>query len=69
MTTITFTHCDIRPHRRVVDATVTTGRGVHRVGHLPGEGWFCYCTRTFTCPHIATIRALVPAIDRQETPA
>lgn len=55
--------------RRVVDIDVIHRGTVHRIGWLPSQGWFCGCQRARRCPHIDLVRPLVPALDRQETPA
>lgn len=48
---------------QVVDSVVTAPDGtLHRVGHLPTEGWFCTCPRGKQCAGIKQIRDLIPAI-------
>jgi hypothetical protein len=55
---------------QVADAIVTAPDGtLHRVGHLPQEGWFCTCIRGRRCPAITQIRDLVPAIGPPPDPA
>lgn len=51
--------------KRIVDIVVHTPRGQHRVGHLPHEGWFCVCSRGKRCPHIDTVKKLVPDMEDQ----
>lgn len=62
-TAIEIQYVDTHPHRQVVSVIVVHGNGQrYRIGHLPGEGWFCLCSRAKRCPHIDTIRGLIPAI-------
>lgn len=53
----------VDPTRRIVQAFVTYGDTTHRLGHLPGEGWFCATCRNKKCPHIVTIRNLVTSME------
>lgn len=62
-TAIEIQYVDTHAHRQVVSAVITHGNGQrYRLGHLPGEGWFCLCSKAKRCPHIATISDLVPGI-------
>lgn len=50
---------------RGVAATVTTSSGtIHRLGHLPSEGWFCTCSRGRRCPQIKHVQQLVPRMEK-----
>ncbi|MPZ74007.1 MAG: hypothetical protein GEU74_12390 [Nitriliruptorales bacterium] len=53
----------VDPTRRIVQAFITDGDITHRLGHLPGESWFCTTCRNKRCPHIATIRNLVTPME------
>jgi hypothetical protein len=56
---ITFSHVYIS--RGVVAAWVQTQQNkIHRVGHLPWEGWVCTCPRGRRCPQIDAVKAQVP---------
>lgn len=56
--------------KNTVSAHVADPNGLHhRVGHLPGEGWFCVQHGT-NCHAIGLIRPLVPDIgEPAPTPA
>lgn len=49
--------------RRVVDIRIQHG-SEHRIGHLPSEGWWCSCSRAKRCPHIDSVKALVPPMEQ-----
>jgi hypothetical protein len=56
---VTISHVYIT--RGVVAAWVTTDKpAVHRIGHLPWQGWFCCCPRGKRCSQIAKVKELVP---------
>jgi hypothetical protein len=55
---ITISHVYLS--RGVVAAWVVVDRTVHRVGHLPWQGWFCCCPRGKRCGQIAKVKELVP---------
>lgn len=51
---------------RVVDVTVATEKAVHRIGHLPGEGWWCAsCSRKTRCHQIDTVKKIVPEMENR----
>lgn len=59
MSKVTLSHVYIV--RGVVSAWVETSTGtVHKVGHLPWQGWFCTCKRGKRCSQIGAVKALVP---------
>lgn len=63
MTQVQIDYVDTHPMRQVVSTVVEHGNGQrYRLGHLPGEGWFCVCSRARRCPHIPTVQALIPRI-------
>lgn len=51
--------------KRAVAANVWTSQAKHRLGHLPGEGWFCTCSKGKRCKHIDEVKALVPDMEQQ----
>ena len=53
-----------RPHRGVAATVTTTAGTIHRLGHLPSEGWFCTCPKGKRCPQIAHVQELVPPMER-----
>lgn len=60
---INLDYVDTHAGRQVVSAAVEHPDGNrYRVGHLPGEGWFCVCPRGKGCKQIAAVQALVPRI-------
>lgn len=60
---IRIDYVDTHTYRQVVSAVITHQGGTkHRAGHLPGEGWFCLCSRAKRCPHIQTLKDLIPGI-------
>ena len=49
------------------DVTIHSPSGstrTHHVRHNPTAGWRCLCDRGAHCPHLATIRKLVPPLHR-----
>lgn len=50
--------------KRLVDVVVHSGRAEHRVGHLPGEGWFCVCARGKGCAQIDYVRKITPEMEK-----
>lgn len=67
---IRIDYVDTHAYRQVVSAVVTHHNGQrYRLGHLPSEGWFCTCSRPKACPHIQTLRDLIPGIAPPAAPA
>lgn len=67
---IRIDYVDTHAHRQVVSAAITHQGGTkYRTGHLPGEGWFCTCSRAKRCPHIQTLKDLIPGIAPPADPA
>lgn len=59
MSDVLITHVYVS--RGVVAAYVTTPKPrVHRIGHLPWQGWFCACPRGKRCDQIGAVKAVVP---------
>ncbi|RZU16433.1 hypothetical protein EV645_3998 [Kribbella rubisoli] len=59
---IEIVYVDTHAHRQVVSATAEHADGKrYRIGHLPGEGWFCLC-RSRACSQLAELQSLVPRI-------
>lgn len=51
--------------KRVVDIEIETERKTrHRIGHLPGDGWFCICARGKSCKHIEFVKNLTPDMEK-----
>lgn len=60
---IEIDHVDTHAHRQVVSAVAEHSDGKrYRIGHLPGEGWFCVCPRGKACKQITAVQLLVPRI-------
>jgi hypothetical protein len=60
---IQIDYVDTHPHRQVVSAVVEHSDGKrYRLGHLPGEQWFCTCSQGRACRQIAAVQILVPRI-------
>lgn len=67
---IRIDYVDTHQYRQVVSASVTHQGGTRfRAGHLPGEGWFCTCSRAKRCPHLRTLQDLIPGIAPPANPA
>ena len=48
----------------VADAVVIDDAGhTHRIGHLPGESWFCTCAAGKRCRYIDQVRDIVTPMD------
>lgn len=63
MSDLHIDYVDTHGNRRVVSAIATHRNGTrYRIGHLPGEGWFCTCTQGKRCSHIKTLQDLIPGI-------
>lgn len=60
---IEIDYVDTHGHRQVASAVAEHADGKrYRLGHLPGEGWFCVCPQGKACRQITTLQALVPRI-------
>lgn len=67
---IRIDYVDTHEFRKVVSAAITHHGGTRfRAGHLPGEGWFCSCSRAKRCPHLRTLQDLIPGIAPPTTAA
>ena len=58
MTAVLISHVNIT-NGVVCPATPANGT-IHKVGHLPSEGWFCTCRAGKWCPQVKHVKALVP---------
>lgn len=52
--------------QRIVDIEIETEqKKKHRIGHLPGDGWFCICTRSKSCKHIEFVKNITPEMEQK----
>lgn len=55
----------VNKQKNLVDIEIETKQKTkHRIGHLPGEGWFCICAKGTRCAQIQHVKKLVIEMEK-----